>query len=65
MVTVILNAEKCSRGWPSRQSMGGEGLDLAKIICPSTGECQIQKVRVGRLGSRAGGEGIGDFRDSI
>jgi hypothetical protein len=42
--------------------MGGEALGLAKIICPSTGECQ--EVGVDRLGSRVG-EGIGDFWDSI
>jgi hypothetical protein len=35
--------------------MGGEALGLAKIICPSTGECQSQKAVVGGLGSRAGG----------
>jgi hypothetical protein len=35
--------------------MGGEALGLAKIICPSTGECQGQEAGVGRLGSRAGG----------
>ena len=43
--------------------MGGEALGLAKIICPSTGECQGQEVGVGGLGSRTGqGEGIGDFQ---
>jgi hypothetical protein len=42
--------------------MGGEALSLAKIICPSTGECQGQEVEVGGLGSR---EGIGGFGDSI
>jgi hypothetical protein len=35
--------------------MGGEALDLAKIICPSTGECQGQEAGVGGLESRAGG----------
>jgi hypothetical protein len=35
--------------------MGGEALGLAKIICPSTGECQDQEVGVGGLGSRVGG----------
>jgi hypothetical protein len=35
--------------------MGGEALGLAKILCPSTGECQGQEVRVGGLGSRAEG----------
>jgi hypothetical protein len=44
--------------------MGGEALDLAKIICPSTGECQSQEVGVGGLGSRAG-EGIVGFGDNI
>jgi hypothetical protein len=33
--------------------MGGEALDLAKIICPKTGECQGQEA-VGELGSREG-----------
>ena len=44
----------CSRGWPSRPSMGREALCLVKIICPSTGECQGHVVGEGRLGSRAG-----------
>jgi len=44
--------------------MGGEVLGLAKIICPSTGDCQGQEAGVGGLGSRAGG-GYRDFRDSI
>jgi hypothetical protein len=35
--------------------MGGEALGIAKIIWPSTGECQGQEARVGGLGSRAGG----------
>ena len=39
-------------------------LGLANLICPSTGEHQGQEVGVGGEGSR-GGEGIGDFRDSI
>jgi hypothetical protein len=41
-----------------------DGLSFAKIICPSTGECQDQEVGVGGLGNRVG-EGIGDFWDSI
>jgi hypothetical protein len=53
----------CSKGWPSWPSIGVEVLGLAKIICPSTGECQGQEV-VGGLGSRVG-ESIGDFQDSI
>jgi hypothetical protein len=44
--------------------MGGEALGLAKIICPSTGECQGQEVGVNGLGSRVGG-GYGGFGDSI
>jgi hypothetical protein len=44
----------CSRGWPTWPSMEGEVLGLAKIICPSTGECQGQEVGVRGLGSRAG-----------
>jgi hypothetical protein len=39
-------------------------LGLANFICPSTREHQGQEVGVGGEGSR-GGEGIGDFRDSI
>ena len=37
------------------------------FICPSTGECGGQEGGVGGEGSRAagGGEGIGDFQDSI
>jgi hypothetical protein len=42
-------------------SMGGEVFGLVKVLCPSTGECQGQEVGVGRLGSRARREGIGDF----
>jgi hypothetical protein len=33
--------------------MGAEALDLAKIICPSTEECQGKEMGVGRLWSRA------------
>ena len=46
---------KCSRGWPSQPSMGGEALGLSKVICPSTGECQGQEAGMGGLGSRVGG----------
>ena len=35
----------------------------ANVICPSTGECQGQKMGMGGQGS--GGEGMGDFWDSI
>ena len=33
-----------SRGWPSQPSMGVDTLGIAKIICPSTGECQGQET---------------------
>jgi hypothetical protein len=36
-----------------KKLMGGDALGLAKIVCPSTGECQCQEARVGVLGSRA------------
>jgi hypothetical protein len=45
----------CSRGWPSKPSVGGEAFGLTKIICPSTGECRGQEAGVGGLGSRARG----------
>jgi hypothetical protein len=45
----------CSRRWPNWPSLGEEVLGLAKIICPSTGECQGQEGRVGGLGCWAGG----------
>jgi hypothetical protein len=35
--------------------MGGKALDLAKIICPNTGECQGQEAGVGGLGRRVEG----------
>ena len=35
--------------------MGGEALDLVKMIGPSTGECQGQEAGVGSLGSREEG----------
>jgi hypothetical protein len=35
----------------------------ANFICPSTGECQGQKMGMGGRG--VGGEGVGDFWDSI
>jgi hypothetical protein len=42
--------------------MGGEALDLVKVLCPSIGECQGQEAGMGGLGSRRRGERIGDFR---
>jgi hypothetical protein len=45
-----------------KPSMGGDVLGLAKIICPSTEECQGQEPGVDGLGSRVGGEyrGLGE-----
>ena len=43
--------------------MGGEALGLAKIICPSTGECQGQEAGVGGLGSRWKGGGDRGFSE--
>jgi hypothetical protein len=34
--------------------MGGKALGLVMIICPSTGECQVQEAGEGGLGSRVG-----------
>jgi hypothetical protein len=47
--------------------MGGEVLGLAKILCPSIGECQgigilCWYVGMGVLGSRGRREGIGNFQ---
>jgi hypothetical protein len=38
-------------------------IGLANFICPSTGECQGQKWEW--VGRGVGGEGMGDFWDSI
>lgn len=54
----------CSRGWPSRPSMGGKALGLAKITCPSTGDARARKREW--VGWGAGQwEGVGDLWDSI
>jgi hypothetical protein len=52
----------CSRGWPSRPSMGGKALGPVKALCPSVGECLGQEAGVGGLGSRGSVERIGDFQ---
>ena len=36
--------------------MGGEALGPVKVLCPSIGECLLQKVEVVGLGSRGRGE---------
>jgi hypothetical protein len=36
-------------------SMGGESLGPVKVLCPIIGECLVQEVGVGRLGSRGRG----------
>jgi hypothetical protein len=59
-----LVAYVADRGRPIRTSMGREALGLAKIICPSTGECQGQEAGVDGLWSRRA-DGIGDFGYSI
>jgi hypothetical protein len=41
--------------------MEGKALGLAKILCPSIGECQGQEAEVGGLGRRVRGEGMGDL----
>jgi hypothetical protein len=43
--------------------MGGEGLGLMKILCPSIGECQGQEAGVGGLGSRGRGGGDRGFSE--
>jgi hypothetical protein len=42
--------------------MGGEDLGPVKLLCPSIRECQDQEAGGGALGSKARGEGIGDFQ---
>jgi hypothetical protein len=59
---MALAAEPCSRGWPSRSSMGGVALGPVKVLCPSIGDCLGQEVGVGGLESRGSGESIGDFQ---
>ena len=53
-VVLSINQQNKLPRSPSRPSMGGEALGLAKVICPSRGECQGQEAGVGGLGSRAG-----------
>ena len=40
----------CSRGWPSRFSMGGEAHGAGEALCPSLGECQGGEAGVGGWG---------------
>jgi hypothetical protein len=47
----------CSRGWPSRSSMGGEALGPVKVLCPSIGECLGQDQKWEWVGWGAGGGG--------
>jgi hypothetical protein len=54
----------CCRGWLTQPSMGGEAFGIAKIICPSRGECYGHEAGVDGLGSRTGG-GYGGYGDSI
>ena len=41
--------------------MGGVFLGLAKILCPSLGECQGQVLGVDGLGNRGRGRGYREF----
>jgi hypothetical protein len=50
----------CSRGWPSRSSMGGEALGSVKVLCTSIGECQTRNGS-GWVGKQ--GDGIGGFSE--
>jgi hypothetical protein len=50
----------CSRGWPSRSSMGGEALFPVKALCPSVGECQGQEAGVGGRGEKIKGGGFSE-----
>jgi hypothetical protein len=52
----------CRRGWPSWSSMEEETLGPVKVLCPHTGECQVQEVGVCGLMSRGSGEWIGRLR---
>ena len=45
----------CHRGGPSQMSMGGEALCPVKVLGPSVGECQGQKVGLSMLVSRGRG----------
>ena len=45
--------------------MGGEALGLAKILCPSIGECQGQEVGVGELGRREEGVARGFLEEKL
>jgi hypothetical protein len=42
--------------------MEGEAIVPVKVLFLSIGECLDQELRVGGLGSRERGEGIGDFQ---
>jgi hypothetical protein len=45
----------CSRGWPSRSSMGGEALGLLKVLCHSIGETRARKQEWVSWGAEGGG----------
>jgi hypothetical protein len=51
----IIYTERTSGVENKKRKMYRKNIGLEKIICPSTGECQGQKVGVGGLGSRVGG----------
>jgi hypothetical protein len=57
----LLSSYICSRGWPSRSSMGGEALGPVKALCPSIGDAMTRSGSVW-FGSRGMEEGIGAFQ---
>jgi hypothetical protein len=44
----------CSRGWPSRSSMGEEALGSVKALCPSVEECKGREVGEGTPSEKQG-----------
>jgi hypothetical protein len=50
----------CSRGWPSRSSMGGEVLGPVKVLCPSIGEGQDQEWEWEGWGGGGGHRGFSE-----
>jgi hypothetical protein len=55
----------CSRGWPSRSSMGGEALGPVKAQCPSNREMSGPGSRSGWVGEHGerGGDKRGGFSE--
>jgi hypothetical protein len=51
----------CSRGWPSRSSVGGEALAPVKVLCPSIGGMPGPGSGCGWVGEGGRGKGEGVF----